>query len=252
MLESLKAQVFEANLQLPKYGLVTLTWGNASGIDRASGLVAIKPSGVAYDAIAADDIVIVDLNGKVVEGRLNPSSDTATHLALYRAFPNIGGIVHTHSRWATIFAQAGRDIPALGTTHADYYYGAIPCTREMTKAEIEGSYERETGAVIIERFRELSPDDVSAVIPDGGAAACGQPAAGDLFNNAFTFARIQRGGNNRQAHNIVAFLVVLHTHQHVSVQIGHSYRVDVRAEICKSVFQIRVDPVILYRGDDVV
>ena len=129
MLEELKEQVLEANLMLPKYGLVTFTWGNVSGIDRERGLVAIKPSGVAYEALTAEDIVLVDLDGTVVEGRLKPSSDTPTHLVLYKAFPDIGGLVHTHSRWATVFAQAGTGIPALGTTHADYFYGEIPCTR---------------------------------------------------------------------------------------------------------------------------
>ena len=134
MLEQLKQTVWEANLLLPKHGLVTFTWGNVSGIDREKGLVVIKPSGVEYDTMTANDMVIVDMDGKRVEGDLNPSSDLATHLELYKAFPNIGGVVHTHSRWATIFAQSGRGIPALGTTHADYFYGEIPCTRRMTEA----------------------------------------------------------------------------------------------------------------------
>jgi L-ribulose-5-phosphate 4-epimerase len=149
---------------LPKYGLVTFTWGNVSGIDRKKGLVVIKPSGVEYDVMRADDMVVVDLTGKVVEGKLKPSSDTPTHVELYKAFPNVGGIVHTHSRWATIFAQVGVGIPALGTTHADSFYGEIPCTRAMTAAEISGNYEKETGTVIIERFRHLNPDDVPAVL----------------------------------------------------------------------------------------
>ena len=146
MLEALKEKVCNANLQLPRYGLITFTWGNVSGIDRASGLMVIKPSGVSYEAMEPDDMVVVELaTGKTVEGALHPSSDTPTHLALYRAFPHAGGIVHTHSRWATIFAQAGMSIPALGTTHADYFYGAIPCTRPMRAEEIQGEYELETG-----------------------------------------------------------------------------------------------------------
>ena len=147
MLEQLKQEVLEANLMLPKYGLITFTWGNVSGIDRESGLIVIKPSGVEYDGMTAEDMVIVDLEGNVVEGSLNPSSDTPTHIELYKAFPNIGGVVHTHSRWATTFAQAGISIPPLGTTHGDYFYGTIPCTRVMTSAEIEGEYEKETGRV---------------------------------------------------------------------------------------------------------
>lgn len=164
MLESLKQAVFEANLQLPKHGLITFTWGNVSGIDRESGLVVIKPSGVSYEAMRTEDMVVVDLSGTIVEGALRPSSDTATHLALYRAFPALGGIVHTHSRWATIFAQMGLGIPALGTTHADYFYGEIPCTRKMTEREIGAEYEEETGNVIIERFAGLDAASVPAVL----------------------------------------------------------------------------------------
>ena len=166
MLEKLKQEVLEANLLLPKYQLVTFTWGNVSGIDRESGLVAIKPSGVSYDEMSAEDMVLVDLDGKVVEGKWKPSSDTPTHVALYKAFANIGGVVHTHSRWATTFAQAGIDIPAMGTTHADYFYGDIPCTRRLTEEEIRGAYEAETGRVIIETFanRGINPDDVPGVI----------------------------------------------------------------------------------------
>lgn len=165
MLEQLKEQVFLANLQLPKHGLVTFTWGNVSGIDRAQGLVVIKPSGVCYEMMKAADMVVVDLvSGKVMEGSLKPSSDAPTHLELYRAFPNVGGIVHTHSRWATSFAQAGRGIIPLGTTHADYFYGEIPCTRKMTTAEIRGEYEKETGAVIIETFQGKDPDSIPAVL----------------------------------------------------------------------------------------
>jgi len=165
MLKRLKEQVFQANLLLPKHGLVTFTWGNVSGIDREKGLVVIKPSGVSYDDMKAGDMVVVELEtGKKVGGSLKPSSDTATHLELYKAFPNIGGIVHTHSRWATTFAQAGRSIMALGTTHGDYFYGEIPCTRKMTKAEIEGAYEKETGAVIIETFQGKDPNAMPAVL----------------------------------------------------------------------------------------
>ncbi len=165
MLEQLKEQVCQANLLLPKHGLITFTWGNVSGIDRGQGLVVIKPSGVSYDGMKADDMAVVELEtGKVVEGKLKPSSDTPTHVELYKAFPNIGGIVHTHSRWATTFAQAGRGMLALGTTHGDYFYGEIPCTRKMTKAEIEGEYEKETGTVIIETFEGKNPDAIPAVL----------------------------------------------------------------------------------------
>ena len=167
MLESLKELVCKANLLLPKHGLVTFTWGNVSGIDREKGLMVIKPSGVEYDEMGPDDMVVVDLNtGERVEGRYKPSSDTPTHLALYRAFPGLGGVVHTHSRWATSFAQAGRGIPAFGTTQGDYFYGEIPCTRKMTPAEIGGEYELETGNVIIETFqsRGTAPEQVPAVL----------------------------------------------------------------------------------------
>ncbi len=164
MLEQLKQAVFEANMQLPGYGLVTFTWGNVSGIDRQRGLVVIKPSGVEYDTMTADDMVVVDLQGRLVEGRYKPSSDTATHLELYRAFEAVGGIVHTHSRWATSFAQAGCGIPAYGTTHADYLYGEVPCTRAMTPAEIQGDYELETGKVIVETFAGKDPAQLPAVL----------------------------------------------------------------------------------------
>ncbi|MBR3561076.1 MAG: L-ribulose-5-phosphate 4-epimerase [Oscillospiraceae bacterium] len=149
---------------LPKHNLVTFTWGNVSGIDRASGLVVIKPSGVDYDGMTPDDMVVVDLDGKVVEGKWKPSSDTATHVVLYKAFPNIGGVVHTHSRWATSFAQAGMAIPTMGTTQGDYFYGDIPCTRPMTDAEIKGEYEKETGNVIVETFAGKDPDAVPGVL----------------------------------------------------------------------------------------
>ena len=167
MLEELKEKVLQANLALPKYNLVTFTWGNVSGIDREKNLVVIKPSGVEYDVMTAEDMVVVDLfSGKVVEGTKKPSSDTPTHLELYREFPTIGGIVHTHSRHATIWSQAGEDLIAAGTTHADYFYGSIPCTRKMTPAEIQGEYELETGKVIVETFRKrnIDPKDVPAVL----------------------------------------------------------------------------------------
>ncbi len=152
MLEQLKEKVYRANLDLVRHGLVIFTWGNASAIDRERGLVVIKPSGVEYDAMTAADMVVMDLDGRVVDGSLRPSSDAATHLVLYRAFPAIGGVVHTHSTWATAWAQASRDIPNIGTTHSDYFHDAIPCTRAMTAAEVEGEYERTTGDVIVERF----------------------------------------------------------------------------------------------------
>ena len=167
MLEELKKIVCEANLELPKYGLVTFTWGNVSGVDREKGLMVIKPSGVEYDNMTPEDMVVVSLTtGERVEGKWKPSSDTATHIALYNAFPNIGGVVHTHSRWATSWAQAGKSINAYGTTHGDYFYGTIPCTRKMTPAEIAGEYELETGNVIIETFkdRNIDPDQVPAVL----------------------------------------------------------------------------------------
>ena len=164
MLEALKEQVLEANLRLPRAGLVVFTWGNVSGIDRETGLVVIKPSGLPYDGMKAEDMVVLDLDGRVVEGKWKPSSDTPTHLELYKAFPGCGGIVHTHSRWATTFAQAGRDIPAMGTTHGDYFYGDIPCTRKMTPGEIAGEYEKETGLVITKTFRGRDPMEIPAVL----------------------------------------------------------------------------------------
>jgi L-ribulose-5-phosphate 4-epimerase len=172
VLELLKQQVFEANLLLPKYGLVTFTWGNVSGIDRETSLVAIKPSGVSYEQMTAADIVIVDLEGKTVEGKLKPSSDTPTHVELYKVFPHIGGIVHTHSRWAASFSQAGRQIEPTGTTHADYFYGTIPCTRLLTAQEIEGDYEKETGKVIIETFSDLDPEAIPAVLVHSHGPFC--------------------------------------------------------------------------------
>ena len=190
MLEQLKKQVLEANLLLPKYGLVTFTWGNVSGIDRESGLVVIKPSGVPYEGMTEEDMVVVDLDGKRVEGKWKPSSDTPTHVELYKAFPALGGIVHTHSRWATTFAQAGLDIPAMGTTHGDYFYGDIPCTRKMTPQEIAGEYEKETGRVIIETFAGTSPADIPGVtVHSHGPFAWGRDAM-DAVHNAVVMEEV--------------------------------------------------------------
>ena len=150
MLQTLKEEVYEANMLLPKYGLVVFTWGNVSGLDREKGIFCIKPSGVPYEELTPADMVLLDMEGKQVEGSMRPSSDTPTHLVMYQNYPQLGGVVHTHSRWATIWAQAGRDIPAYGTTHADYIYGPVPCARELTDDEINGAYERETGNVIVE------------------------------------------------------------------------------------------------------
>ena len=174
MLEELKEQVYEANMLLPKHNLVTFTWGNVSGIDRAKGLFVIKPSGVEYDEMKPTDMVVVNLDGKRVEGDLNPSSDTETHRIFYQKFPNIGGVVHTHSRWATLFAQAGRGVRAYGTTHADYYYGEIPCTRDMTEEEIKSAYEYNTGVVAVERFEKahLNPDHIPAVLVKNHGPFC--------------------------------------------------------------------------------
>ncbi len=184
MLETLKQKVFAANLLLPKHNLAIFTWGNASEIDRESGIFAIKPSGVDYDKMTPDDMVLMNLDGEIVEGKYKPSSDTPTHLELYKAFKNIGGVVHTHSRWATSFAQAGVGIPALGTTHADYFYGEIPCTRDMTKAEINGEYEKETGTVIIEAFKNIDPMSVPAVLVKSHGPFTWGTSADDAVHNA--------------------------------------------------------------------
>lgn len=169
MLNFLKAQVLEANLELVRRGLVLYTFGNASGIDREQGLVAIKPSGVAYERLTPEDMVVSDLNGKIVEGQYKPSSDLDTHLELYRAFPSIGGVVHTHSEYATAWAQAGKEIPAYGTTHADYFYGPVPVTESLTDAEVGGDYVLNTGKAIVRRFRELDPEAVPGVLVAGHA-----------------------------------------------------------------------------------
>ena len=192
MYSALKQRVFEANLKLPKYGLVTFTWGNVSEIDRELGVLAIKPSGVEYDAMTEDDMVIVDLEGQIIEGKLNPSSDTATHIEIYKAFPEVGGVVHTHSRSPTIWAQAGIDIPALGTTHADYFYGDIPCTRKLSHDEISGAYEKNTGLVIIEEFKQrgIKPMAVPSVIVAGHAPFSWGKNANDAVHNAVVLEEI--------------------------------------------------------------
>lgn len=185
MLEELKKQVYEANMELPRRGLVTYTWGNVSGIDREAGLFVIKPSGVDYELLTPDDMVVIDMEGNRVEGKYNPSSDTATHLELYKAFPELGGVVHTHSPWATSWAQAGRDIPCYGTTHADYMYGSIPCARNLTPEEINGEYEKNTGLVIIETFknRNINPVYVPAVLcTNHGPFTWGKNAAEAVHN----------------------------------------------------------------------
>ena len=183
MLEELKKEVYEANMLLPKYGLVTFTWGNVSGIDREKGLFVIKPSGVDYDKLTPEDMVVVDLQGNKVEGDLNPSSDTATHVELYNRFPNIGGVVHTHSKWAVTFAQAGMDIPAFGTTHADYFYGDVPCTRDLTAQEIYEAYELNTGNVIVETVGDTDALAIPGiVVKNHGPFAWGKTAKGAVYN----------------------------------------------------------------------
>ena len=185
MLKKLKHAVYEANMELPHRGLVTYTWGNVSGIDRERGLVVIKPSGVSYDELTPDDLVVLDLDGKVVDGKLNPSSDTKTHLELYKAFPEIGGIVHTHSPYAVGWAQAGRDIPAYGTTHADYFYGPVPCCRSLTEQEVEEDYERNTGLVIVETFRQRELDPVhvpGAICRNHGPFTWGKDVAQAVYH----------------------------------------------------------------------
>jgi L-ribulose-5-phosphate 4-epimerase len=192
LLEQLKEIVCRANAELPHYGLVTFTWGNVSGFDRASGLMVIKPSGVPYEELKPNQMVVVDLDGHVVEGSMRPSSDTPTHLVLYRSFPNIGGIVHTHSPWATIWSQAGQGIPALGTTQADYFYGTIPCTRQMTDSEIRGAYEAETGNVIVETFQGVNPDRVPGVLVNSHAPFAWGKDAMDALHNAVVLEEVAK------------------------------------------------------------
>lgn len=194
MYQALKEKVLQANLTLPKHHLVTFTWGNVSQIDRAKGVIAIKPSGVEYDNMKVEDIVVLSLDGEIVEGRLNPSSDTATHLELYKAFSNIGGIVHTHSPFATIWAQAELDVPALGTTHADYFYGDVPCTRRLTENEIASDYEKNTGLVIIEEFkrRGLDPVAMPGALISGHAPFCWGKDAIDAVHNAVVLEEVAK------------------------------------------------------------
>lgn len=192
MLQELKEKVFHANLELVKQGLVIYTWGNVSGIDREKRLVAIKPSGLDYDKMTADDMVVVDLEGNIVEGKLRPSSDTPTHLALYRAFPAIGGVVHTHSTYATAWSQAGLDIPNIGTTHADYFHKDIPCTADMTAEEVRGDYELETGNVIVRRFADIDPTATPAVlVKNHGPFTWGKDPA-DAVHNAVVLEQVAK------------------------------------------------------------
>ena len=192
MLESLRREVLEANLELVRRGLVVYTFGNASGISRADGLVAIKPSGVPYDEMKPGHMVITDLDGRIVEGDLRPSSDLDTHLVLYREFAGIGGVVHTHSSHATAWAQAGREIPCLGTTHADYFRGAVPVTSAMPREEIEGDYERNTGHAIVRRFKDLDPAEASAVLVAGHGPFCWGKTAAEAAHNAVILEELAR------------------------------------------------------------
>ena len=192
MLEKLKEEVCKANLDLVKHGLVIFTWGNVSGIDRDKGLVAIKPSGVSYDDMKADDMVILDMEGNIVEGEMKPSSDTPTHLELYRNFPNIGGVVHTHSEWATSWAQAGRGIPAFGTTHADYFYGEVPCARDLTMEEIREAYELNTGKVIVEAFKDVDPDAIPSVLVKGHAPFSWGKTPDNAVHNAVVLEEVAK------------------------------------------------------------
>jgi L-ribulose-5-phosphate 4-epimerase len=192
MVEELKEKVFKANIDLVKHGLVIFTWGNVSAIDREKGLVAIKPSGVSYDEMKVSDMVVLDLEGNKVEGALKPSSDTPTHLVLYNSFPEIGGIVHTHSTFATSWAQAGKDIPNIGTTHADYFNAAIPCTRQMTRQEIEGEYEKETGNVIVERFKNLNPSYIPGVLASNHGPFGWGKDADEAVHNAVVMEQVAK------------------------------------------------------------
>ena len=190
MLERLKQEVLKANLELVEYNLVTLTWGNASGISRSDGLVVIKPSGVDYKKLSADDMIVVDLDGKIVKGKGRPSSDTPMHIELYKAFPEIGGVAHTHSEWATAFAQACREIPCFGTTHADSFFGPVPVTRFLTKEEVELQYERNTGKIIIERFKDLDPVSIPGILIAGHAPVTWGGNARDAVKNSLIIERI--------------------------------------------------------------
>lgn len=217
MLEELKQKVLEANLLLPEYGLVTFTWGNVSGIDREKGLIVIKPSGVDYKTMKASDMVIVDMDGKVIEGKLNPSSDTPTHIVLYKKFPNIQGVVHTHSPWAVSFAQAGVSVPAAGTTHGDYFYGEIPVTRAMTEEEIIKDYEKQTGDVIVETFNKnnINPDYVPGVlVNDHGPFTWGTSPENAVHNSVVLeeVAKMAYHSLQLNAHKITMDQVLLDKH----------------------------------------
>jgi L-ribulose-5-phosphate 4-epimerase len=192
MLKKLKKDVCQTNLDLVKHGLVLFTWGNVSGIDRNKGLVVIKPSGVSYSNMKPEDMVVVDLDGNVVEGEYKPSSDTATHIVLYQNFPDIGGIVHTHSEWSTIWSQSGQPVPALGTTHADYFYGSIPCTRKLTNDEIDTAYEQETGKVIVETFRDLDPNAIPGVLVNNHGPFSWGKDAHDAVHNAVVMEAVAK------------------------------------------------------------
>lgn len=210
MLEELKKKVCQANLDLVKHGLVIFTWGNVSAIDRESGLVVIKPSGVSYDDMNPEDMVVVSLDGKVVEGSLRPSSDTPTHLVLYKAFPEIGGVVHTHSTYATAWAQAGLDIPNIGTTHSDYFHEDIPCTRKMTKAEVFGEYEKETGNVIVERFKGMNPMDTPAVLVKNHGPFTWGTDADNAVHNAVVLEQVAKMGFVSMTLNLSTLDIVNH------------------------------------------
>lgn len=210
MLEELKKKVCQANLDLVKHGLVIFTWGNVSAIDRESGLVVIKPSGVSYDDMKPEDMVVVSLDGKVVEGSLRPSSDTPTHLVLYKAFPEIGGVVHTHSTYATAWAQAGLDIPNIGTTHSDYFHEDIPCTRKMTKAEVFGEYEKETGNVIVERFKGMNPMDTPAVLVKNHGPFTWGTDADNAVHNAVVLEQVAKMGFVSMTLNLSTLDIVNH------------------------------------------
>lgn len=192
MLESLKQKVYEANMELPKRGLITYTWGNVSGIDRETGYFVIKPSGVDYDLLKPEDMVVMDLEGNKIEGHLNPSSDTPTHIELYKAYPEIGGVVHTHSPWATSWAQAGRYIPCYGTTHADYFYGDIPCARLLTENEIEENYEKNTGLVIVETIGDENPLFVPGILCSNHGPFTWGKDAHDAVHNAVVLEEIAK------------------------------------------------------------
>ncbi len=198
VLKELKNKVLQANLSLVKYGLVSFTWGNVSGIDRGKGLIVIKPSGVSYDDMRTDDMVVVNLEGEIVEGGLKPSSDTPTHLVLYKSFDKTGAVVHTHSQWATSWAQAGRPIPAYGTTHADYFYGEIPCTRKLTRKEIETDYEKNTARVIAERFKELDYIAMPGVLVNGHGPFAWGPNPDDAVHNAIILEDIAKMAFNTE------------------------------------------------------